>query len=149
MIKLSAANNDKMDVVSGPWSVPNREATRFLCKGCDSLNVICERCEFIGIDRVLLWPLDDDGESIEIPEAVGIEMSFHVVQNIVNSLLGCFGAGIEVEHGDGEIEDEEDRWICASVIYDPEEYGILFDYYTQDNSSLPSLEAGIDSYYPK
>ena len=77
------------------------------------------------------------------------ELSFHKGYDKLCWLKAKFYLKPFCINEDDLIEDEEDRWICASVIYDPEEYGILFDYCTEDNSSLPSLEAGIDSYYPK
>ena len=89
-----------MDVLCVPGSIANVEAAWGLCEGSYRPDVFGEWRELIWIERILLRPFYDNSESGVFTEAVGIEMRFHVVQNIVNSSLGCSSAGEEVEQGD-------------------------------------------------
>ena len=76
------------------------ESAWALREGCYRPDVVGERCEFIWIERMLLWPFYDNSESGVFPEAVGIEMRFHIVQNVIYLSLWCSCAGEEIEQGD-------------------------------------------------
>lgn len=84
---LLTTDNDEMNVVGTPRSSANVESAWALCESCNRLDVVGEWCEFILPERILFRVFYDDCESGVFPEAVGIEMSFHVIQNIVNSPL--------------------------------------------------------------
>lgn len=76
------------------------ESAWALREGCYRPDVVSKRCEFIWIEWMLLWPFYDNSESGVFPEAVGIEMRFHVVQYIVYSAFRRLHAGIEIEQSD-------------------------------------------------
>ena len=86
---LSAADNDEVDVVGTQGSSANVESAWALCEGCNRPDIVGKWCEFILLERILFRVFYDDCESGLFPEAVGIEMSFHVIQNIVNSPLSA------------------------------------------------------------
>ena len=76
-----------MNVVGTPRSSANVESGWALCESCNRPDVVGERCEFILLERILFRVFYDDCESGVFPEAVGFEMRFYIVQNIVNTPL--------------------------------------------------------------
>ena len=94
---LSATDDNEVKVVSIPGSNANMESAWTLCEGCNRPDVVGERCEFILLERILFRVFYDDSESGIFPEAVSIEMRFHVVQDVVNTALTCSCPGKEVK----------------------------------------------------
>ena len=97
---LSATDDDEVEVVSIPGSNANMESTRALCEGSYRPDVVGEWREFIWLERILFRAFYDNSESGVVTVAVGIEMRFHVIQDIVDSSLRRSGAGEEIEQGD-------------------------------------------------
>ena len=94
---LPAADNDKMHVVCTPGRIANVEAAWGLCEGSYRPDVVGEWREFIWVERILFRPFYDNSESGVVTETIGIEMRFHILQDVVYSSHLCSGAGKEVE----------------------------------------------------